>query len=52
MKNRSVPDATVIPVLGYDDVAKAAGWLCEAFGSPCGYGSRITACSSCAATAP
>lgn len=30
--NRSMPDATVIPVLGYPDVAAAVSWLCEAFG--------------------
>ena len=32
IRNRSVPSATVIPELGYDDVAKASAWLCEAFG--------------------
>ena len=31
-KNRSVPDATVIPVLVYPDVREAVGWLIEAFG--------------------
>lgn len=30
--NRSVPQSTVIPELGYPDVAEAASWLCEAFG--------------------
>ena len=30
--NRSMPDATMIPVLGYDDVPQAADWLCRAFG--------------------
>src|SRR5258708_30692746 len=30
--NRSAPTATVVPVLVYDDVAKAIDWLCEAFG--------------------
>ena len=30
--NRSVPDATVIPELGYADVVEASDWLCEAFG--------------------
>jgi uncharacterized glyoxalase superfamily protein PhnB len=30
--NRSVPDATVIPVLAYDDVADAVAWLVRAFG--------------------
>jgi hypothetical protein len=27
-----MPAGAVIPVLGYDDVAEAADWLCEAFG--------------------
>lgn len=31
-KNRSMPAATVIPVLAYDDVRQAADWLCSAFG--------------------
>lgn len=31
-KNRSVPDATVIPVLVYPDVREAVTWLTEAFG--------------------
>lgn len=30
--NRSVPAASVIPVLAYADVAEASEWLCEAFG--------------------
>lgn len=30
--NRSVPSATVIPVLIYEDVGKASDWLCDAFG--------------------
>lgn len=30
--NRSVPSATVIPVLGYEDVSTASDWLCDAFG--------------------
>lgn len=30
--NRSVPAATVIPVLGYEDVGEASAWLCDAFG--------------------
>jgi uncharacterized glyoxalase superfamily protein PhnB len=30
--NRSVPTATVIPVLVYPDVRAAVGWLCDAFG--------------------
>jgi uncharacterized glyoxalase superfamily protein PhnB len=32
MTNRSMPPGRVIPELGYDDVATAAAWLCEAFG--------------------
>ena len=32
IKNRSVPTSAVIPVLAYDDVAKASDWLCRAFG--------------------
>jgi uncharacterized glyoxalase superfamily protein PhnB len=32
IRNRSVPPATIIPELGYDDVAEAAAWLCDAFG--------------------
>ncbi|MFK2878981.1 VOC family protein [Rhodanobacter hydrolyticus] len=30
--NRSIPNATIIPVLGYADVHEAADWLCRAFG--------------------
>lgn len=30
--NRSIPKATVIPVLIYPDVRAAVGWLCAAFG--------------------
>jgi uncharacterized glyoxalase superfamily protein PhnB len=30
--NRSVPDATVVPVLAYADVVEATEWLCRAFG--------------------
>ena len=30
--NRSIPDATVIPVLIYPDVRAAVDWLCEVFG--------------------
>src|SRR5882672_3828456 len=30
--NSSAPTATVVPVLVYEDVAKAIDWLCEAFG--------------------
>jgi uncharacterized glyoxalase superfamily protein PhnB len=32
IENRSMMRASVIPVLGYDDVAEAAEWLCRAFG--------------------
>jgi uncharacterized glyoxalase superfamily protein PhnB len=32
LTNRSMPAGAVIPVLGYDDVAEAADWLCETFG--------------------
>ena len=32
LSNRSMPPSTVIPVLAYDDVAEAIGWLGEAFG--------------------
>jgi len=31
-ENRSMPTATVIPVLAYDDVRAASAWLCAAFG--------------------
>ena len=31
-KNRSIPDATIIPVLRYPDVSAAVAWLGEAFG--------------------
>jgi uncharacterized glyoxalase superfamily protein PhnB len=30
--NRSAPKATVVPILVYEDVAKAIDWLCSAFG--------------------
>jgi uncharacterized glyoxalase superfamily protein PhnB len=30
--NRSIPAATVIPVLYYPDVPAASAWLCQAFG--------------------
>ena len=33
IRNRSVPTASVIPVLAYPDVVSAADWLCRAFGS-------------------
>jgi uncharacterized glyoxalase superfamily protein PhnB len=32
LANRSIPHATVIPVLAYPDVHQAAAWLCDAFG--------------------
>jgi predicted enzyme related to lactoylglutathione lyase len=32
MVNRSMPPGAVIPVLSYEDVAKAIEWLCGAFG--------------------
>ena len=32
IENRSVPQASVIPVLSYPDVADAAAWLCRVFG--------------------
>jgi uncharacterized glyoxalase superfamily protein PhnB len=32
IRNRSVPAASVIPVLSYPDVPAAAEWLCRAFG--------------------
>jgi uncharacterized glyoxalase superfamily protein PhnB len=32
LSNRSIPSATVIPVLSYPDVNQAAEWLCRAFG--------------------
>lgn len=32
LSNRSIPRASVIPVLAYPDVTKAAAWLCDAFG--------------------
>ena len=31
-RNRSIPRATVIPVLAYPDVNRAAAWLSDAFG--------------------
>jgi uncharacterized glyoxalase superfamily protein PhnB len=31
-ENRSMPSATVIPVLAYDDVREATEWICAAFG--------------------
>ena len=32
LQNRSIPRATVIPVLAYPDAPEAAAWLCQAFG--------------------
>jgi uncharacterized glyoxalase superfamily protein PhnB len=32
MINRSAPTATVVPILIYEDVARAIEWLCGAFG--------------------
>jgi uncharacterized glyoxalase superfamily protein PhnB len=32
LSNRSIPRATVIPVLAYPDVNQSAAWLCDAFG--------------------
>jgi len=32
LTNRSIPDATVIPVLAYPDAPAAAAWLCDTFG--------------------
>jgi len=32
LSNRSIPDASVIPVIAYPDVNQAAAWLCDAFG--------------------
>jgi uncharacterized glyoxalase superfamily protein PhnB len=32
LSNRSIPRASVIPVLAYPDVNQAAAWLCDAFG--------------------
>ena len=32
IENRSVPLATIIPVLGYEEVAQASAWLCDTFG--------------------
>lgn len=32
IRNRAMPRAAVIPVLGYADVTRAATWLCDAFG--------------------
>jgi uncharacterized glyoxalase superfamily protein PhnB len=31
-QNRSIPNATIIPELGYADVPAAAQWLCDKFG--------------------
>lgn len=32
LTNRSAPPGTVVPHIGYDDVAQAIEWLCRAFG--------------------
>src|ERR1700709_5795 len=32
ISNRTMPSATVIPELVYDDVGEAVGWLCRVFG--------------------
>jgi len=32
LRNRSMPEADVIPVLAYDNLREAADWLCRAFG--------------------
>ena len=32
MRNRSIPDCVIIPVLTYPGVREAAEWLCRAFG--------------------
>jgi hypothetical protein len=32
LANRSMPESTVIPVLGYDDVGEAIEWLSDPFG--------------------
>ncbi len=32
LRNRSIPNSTVIPVLVYEDVAEAVEFLCDAFG--------------------
>jgi uncharacterized glyoxalase superfamily protein PhnB len=32
ISNQSAPSATVVPILVYEDAAKAVSWLCRAFG--------------------
>jgi uncharacterized glyoxalase superfamily protein PhnB len=32
LKNRSMPECTVVPVLSYPNVGLAIDWLCQAFG--------------------
>ena len=32
LMNRSAPTATIVPILIYEDVDQAIGWLCRAFG--------------------
>ena len=51
-RNRSIPDAAVVPVLTYPDVRQAVAWLSAAFG----FAERVrigrtTARSSASATA-
>jgi uncharacterized glyoxalase superfamily protein PhnB len=32
MTNRSAPDASIVPILVYEDVSEAIEWLCRVFG--------------------
>ncbi len=32
LRNRSIPNVTVIPELAYSDIGKATDWLCDKFG--------------------
>jgi uncharacterized glyoxalase superfamily protein PhnB len=32
ISNRSAPDATIVPILVYEDVSQAIEWLCRVFG--------------------
>lgn len=50
--NRSVPAATVIPVLAYPDVVEATDWLCNAFGFTVRLRIGDHPRSSCTETAP
>ena len=43
IENRSVPAATVIPVLSYEDIGEASRWLCEVFG----FGGMILTTARC-----